>query len=235
MRKKILVISLFFVLLFLVLLVSLVYLIGRKPPTDLTVTTNLPAATGQVLTGKSVEEIIKENAEEMKKGVEDQTSSNPFDYIDEECFDNIAALGFDAIEVLGEEQSTVGLNSYISGLLIEKITRCDLGSWESGIQFFQLWNGYISMIPEELSVLVSNKDMAGNDKVEKIRTYGIFGEAFLKDFLRNGENSRLFCDVGKKPDLTEEEREQLQTLLISDSAEIEKAFVYLIKKNKLQE
>ena len=42
MRKKILVISLFLVLLFLVLLVSLVYLIGRKPPTDLTVTTNLP-------------------------------------------------------------------------------------------------------------------------------------------------------------------------------------------------
>ena len=84
MRKKILVISLFLVLLFLVLLVSLVYLIGRKPQTDLTVTTNLPAATGQVLTGKSVEEIIKENAEEMKKGVEDQTSSNPFDYKDEE-------------------------------------------------------------------------------------------------------------------------------------------------------
>ena len=49
---------------------------------------------------------------------------------------------------------------------------------------------------------------------------------FRKELLGNWDGLRVDA---------EEEREQLQTLLISDSAEIEKAFVYLIKKNKLQE
>lgn len=74
-------------------------------------------------------------------------SSNPYDYIDNEYYENIVALGFDAVPVLEEmyqENELTGLSAYLSALAIQDITGCNLYEdhdldWSTAEEFYELW------------------------------------------------------------------------------------------------
>ena len=54
-------------------------------------------------------------------------SSSPFDYVDKESYNNILAMGTDAIKPLQEQfdsEETPAMLKYVCGALLEQITQC---------------------------------------------------------------------------------------------------------------
>jgi len=95
------------------------------------------------------EQIEKEIVDNLSKIAEvtDLTSSNPFDYIKNEYYDNIVGLGNDAVTVLErmyQNGKLTGVNAYLSALAIQDITKCNLYEeyqleWSTAEEFYDLW------------------------------------------------------------------------------------------------
>lgn len=95
------------------------------------------------------EEIEKEIIENLAKITEvtNPTSSNPYEYIENEYYNNIVNLGKEAVPVLEnmyKSEKLSGLNAYLSALLVQDITGCNLYekynlSWENAEEFYTLW------------------------------------------------------------------------------------------------
>ena len=93
--------------------------------------------------GTKKEEIKKNILENMQKidEVSDMTSSNPYDYINNEYYGNIVSLGKDAVPVLEEMYRTgelTGLHAYISAIAVQEITGADL-EWSTAEEFYSSW------------------------------------------------------------------------------------------------
>lgn len=79
--------------------------------------------------------------------VTNMTSSNPYDYTDNEYYNNIVKLGKDAVSVLEnmyKNNELSGLNAYLSALAIQDITNCNLYEkynidWTTADEFYYLW------------------------------------------------------------------------------------------------
>lgn len=73
------------------------------------------------------------------------SSSNPYEYIDNDHYRSIVALGSGAVSVLEDMYNSgklTGLKAYISALAIEDITGCHLSTkynWSSAEEFYNLW------------------------------------------------------------------------------------------------
>lgn len=75
------------------------------------------------------------------------TSSNPYDYTDNEYYKNIIALGTNAVPVLEsmyKNGKLSGVNAYLSALAIQEITKCNLYEkydldWSTAEEFYTLW------------------------------------------------------------------------------------------------
>lgn len=95
------------------------------------------------------EEIEKEILDNFDKILEvsDLSSSNPYDYTENEYYENIVNLGKPAVFVLIDmynDGKLTGLNAYLSALAIEDITDCNLLekyniNWSSADEFYQAW------------------------------------------------------------------------------------------------
>ncbi len=95
------------------------------------------------------EEIEKEILDNFNKILEvsDLLSSNPYDYTENEYYENIVNLGKPAVLVLIDmynDGKLTGLNAYLSALAIEDITDCNLFetyniNWSSADEFYQAW------------------------------------------------------------------------------------------------
>ena len=95
------------------------------------------------------EEIEKEILDNFNKILEvsDLLSSNPYDYTENEYYENIVNLGKPAVLVLIDmynDGKLTGLNAYLSALAIEDITDCNLLekyniNWSSADEFYQAW------------------------------------------------------------------------------------------------
>lgn len=79
--------------------------------------------------------------------VTNMTSSNPFDYTNNEYYNNIVKLGKDAVSVLEnmyKNNELSGLNAYLSALAIQDISNCNLYEkynidWTTADEFYALW------------------------------------------------------------------------------------------------
>ena len=90
------------------------------------------------------EQTILDNMDSIMN-VSDSSSSNPYDYIDNNHYRSIVALGSGAVSVLEDMYNSgklTGLEAYISALAIEDITDCRLSTkynWSSAEEFYNLW------------------------------------------------------------------------------------------------
>ena len=79
--------------------------------------------------------------------VTDKTSSNPYDYTKNEYYKHIVNLGKDAVPVLEDmynKGKLTGVNAYLSALVIQDITKCNLNEkynldWSTAEEFYDLW------------------------------------------------------------------------------------------------
>ena len=90
------------------------------------------------------EQTILNNMDSIME-VSDLSSSNPYDYIDNNHYRSIVALGSGAVSVLEDMYNSgklTELKAYISALAIEDITGCHLSTkynWSSAEEFYNLW------------------------------------------------------------------------------------------------
>ncbi len=77
----------------------------------------------------------------------DMTSSNPYNYTKNEYYKNIVKLGKGAVPVLEnmyKNKKLSGVNTYLSALVIQDITKCNLHEkynldWSTAEEFYTLW------------------------------------------------------------------------------------------------
>lgn len=92
-------------------------------------------------TNIDIEVEILDNLDKILE-ITDLSSSNPYDYIDNEYYNNIISFGDDAIPVLErmyQENKLIGINAYISTLAIEEITGSRNFAWTTPEEFYQKW------------------------------------------------------------------------------------------------
>ena len=90
--------------------------------------------------------VIQENFNKIFE-ISDLTSSNPYDYTKNEYYNNIVNIGSAAVPILKNmyyNGELSGLNAYISALIIQDITKCDLLAeyklnWSTANEFYRLW------------------------------------------------------------------------------------------------
>lgn len=112
----------------------------------------LCACTNQKENSNSGNQLEKEITENLNKigEVSDTTSSNPYDYTNNEYYKNIIKIGKKAVPVLEEmykDNKLSGVYAYISALAIEELTDCNLYEeynldWSTADEFYTLWKDY---------------------------------------------------------------------------------------------
>lgn len=130
---------------------------------------------------------VEENFTKMSGlSLQQSLSSNPYDYINNEYYDNIVAMGFPAVQVIEEGYYSGhygGLNAYIAGVAIQDITNMRLYEcvgidWETAEQFFDSWDATINELPEIFGEIM-NSDDSMEEKLSRMEKFGIFGQYFL--------------------------------------------------------
>lgn len=95
---------------------------------------------------KEIENKIMTNLDKISE-VTDTTSSNPFDYTNNDYYKNIVNLGKSAVPVLKNMYKSgklTGVNAYLSALAIQDITNCNLLEkynldWATAEEFYTYW------------------------------------------------------------------------------------------------
>lgn len=132
-------------------------------------------------------EVEKNFAQMDELNVEQALSSNPYDYIDNEYYESIVALGVPAVAVLEENYHNgtySGVDGYIAALAIQDITglnlyECTGIDWSTAEEFFDQWDATIQNLPDTFEKIV-NSDASNSDKIRQIEKYGVYGQEFLE-------------------------------------------------------
>ncbi len=131
---------------------------------------------------------IEENFSQISNlSVEQALSSNPYDYINNDYYENIVALGVPAVTVLEENYHNgtySGLDSYIAALAIQDITglnlyECTGSDWSTAEEFFEQWDTTIQNLSDTFGKIMDS-DISMSNKIYQIEKYGVFGQTFLK-------------------------------------------------------
>lgn len=130
--------------------------------------------------------LIEESRKELP--LEVVISSNPFDYVDEECYNNIVAMGTDAVKPLQELMDSGELSAqceFVCCALLEEVTQCHMDNgkeygWTNVEEFKSLWEPAIKNLPETLESIQNNEEMSLEEKQAELEKYGVFGKAFAK-------------------------------------------------------
>lgn len=176
---------------------------------------------------------IEENFAQMSElSVEQALSSNPYDYINNEYYENIVSLGIPAIEILETNYHNgeyAGLNAYIAALAIEDIANMNLyectgNDWENAEEFFTNWDKTIKTMPSTLDGIV-NSETTVEEKVNAIKKYGVFGQAFLTSIEKTDGKSIEFG--GKNITIHEDISAEIQEDLILSTKHFKEIVEYM--------
>ena len=144
----------------------------------------------------SAEEQIDENFENMEEYYCDKLcySSNPYDYIDNEFYDDIIAMGFEAIPILENKIRNHELNgcyTYVAAIAIEEISCIDsnalgINNWETADEFIVFWNDLIKNHSSNITTILNDSSLDSDEKIKQINAYGILAQPVLKT-IANGD------------------------------------------------
>ncbi|MCR5793690.1 MAG: hypothetical protein K6G65_11020 [Lachnospiraceae bacterium] len=172
----------------------------------------------------------------LAKNPEVLLSSNPYDYIDNEYYEDIVNIGMDAVNVLEDdiiEKEEASLDGYIAALAVQDITDVNISElygedWETADEFWSKWNTMIETMPDEIDrILKSDKN-----KIEEIQKYGVFGEVIAEKISESGDTNGTIVlnDTLIDYDLEKTEIEEARQIIESEEGEIDQAEQYLEDK-----
>ena len=121
-------------------------------------------------------------------------SSNPYDYIDNQYFNNIVGRGISALPIIIEqiEMSEInGLKEYILAIAAEEISRTYLKqektyNWSNAKEWLDVWNIYLRNIPTRVDYIVNDTEHTIEDKKLALNNLGIMSLPYIKDAIDAG-------------------------------------------------
>lgn len=121
-------------------------------------------------------------------------SSNPYDYIQNDYFNNIVERGIGALPVLTSEldsSSENGLKEYILAIAIEEITETNMNedtvnAWSNGKEWAEEWNRYLRNIPEKVEYVVNDTVNSFEEKKQELQSLGLMSLPYIKDVIDEG-------------------------------------------------
>ena len=168
----------------------------------------------------SAEEIVDDNFNKMieyNSGC-NILSSNPYDYVDNEFYNNIVELGFQAIPILDDKISSnelPGCYQYVACIAIQEISEVDIAAfnfegWETADEFIFNWNSLVEEMPAEINNILSDTTTDNKEKIEKIEAYGKLAEPILTN-IADGNSDINSLNI--EYDLNDELTDQANTVL----------------------
>lgn len=125
---------------------------------------------------------------------ESMMSSNPYDYIDNQYFDNIISRGISALPTITEEiasSESSGLREYILAIAAEEITATHLNkenvyNWSNGKEWLDEWNIYLRNIPTKVDYIINDTENTIEEKKQALNNLGIMSLPYIKDAIDAG-------------------------------------------------
>jgi hypothetical protein len=124
-------------------------------------------------------------------------SSNPYDYIDNEGFRKIVAIGPEALVSIREKLSTSGANGleeYILAIAAEEIAKVDFKSrsidWATGKEWLKRWDIHLRDLPVTVNSIFQSGDSIAA-KNAALTALGIPAIPFIKDKIERGNNDYI--------------------------------------------
>lgn len=122
----------------------------------------------------------------------DKRSSNPYDYINNDCFRAIVAMGPEALETIRRElivSEKNGLVQYILAIAAEKIAATDLKKqklvWEHAQDWAIKWDMFLAELPERVDAIVNSSEKA-SVKRSQLESLGYAALPLLEDRVKEG-------------------------------------------------
>ncbi|MBD5554718.1 MAG: hypothetical protein HDQ95_05045 [Roseburia sp.] len=127
-------------------------------------------------------------------------SSNPYDYINNQYFDNIVNLGIPALPVMVEEieaSEMNGLREYLFAIAVEEITKTSLKEkaygWSNGKEWMDQWKIYLRNIPVQVDYIVNDTESTVEEKETALDELGMMSLPYIKDAIDAGHTE--FRDI----------------------------------------
>lgn len=140
------------------------------------------------------------NATMEKNKMEYGWSSNPYDYANNENFDNIVNLGIPALPVIVEEIESSdmnGLREYLFAIAVEEITKTSLKEkaygWSNGKEWLDQWKIYLRNIPVQVDYIVNDTESTVEEKETALDELGMMSLPYIKDAIDAGHTE--FQDI----------------------------------------
>ncbi len=119
-------------------------------------------------------------------------SSNPYDYINNDGFRKIVAMGPKALETIKNRIKSTkenGLIDYILAIAAEKIAAVDLkavsGKWETGSGWVFSWDRFLTRLPEKVDAILYSSE-SPDEKSRQIEALGFAALPILEDRIKTG-------------------------------------------------
>ncbi len=130
----------------------------------------------------------------IKNADENMMSSNPYDYIDNQYFDNITNRGISALPIITKQiasSESNGLREYILAIAAEEISNTHLNqenvyNWSNGKEWLNEWNIYLRSIPTKVDYIVNDTENTIEDKKLALNNIGVMGLPYIKDAIDAG-------------------------------------------------
>lgn len=189
-------------------------------------------------------EIIDYNFAQMEKELSPEVlvSSNPYDYVNNKFYDEIVAIGFDAIEILEEKVKNgelSGWEEYVAAIAIQDIAGCDIyeitgTDWETVEQFNIEWDKLFDNIALELKKIVEDDSTDISEKCAQLQKYGVFAQPVINKIVKaKGEGNIEFNGEEISLDFNKDEVSKIEKISIKYKGAYDKKIEdYISKMNK---
>lgn len=125
---------------------------------------------------------------------ETMMSSNPYDYIDNQYFDNLINGGISMLPAITDQiasSESNGLREYILAIAAEEISKTYLNqenvyNWSNGKEWLDEWHIYLRNIPTKVEYIINDIEHTIEDKETALNNIGIMCLPYIKDAIDAG-------------------------------------------------
>lgn len=151
-------------------------------------------ASDEYIVNSNLNAMMSEINTMIEKQDASMQSSNPYDYIKNEHFNNIIGRGINALPVLTSElnsSSENGLKEYILAIAVQEITETNVNenavnAWSNGKEWVEECNKYLRNIPDKVQYVVNDTANSFEQKEKELQSLGLMSLPYIKDLIDKG-------------------------------------------------
>lgn len=158
----------------------------------LTIATSKVYASDRYQVSRDMSLILNGISAIIKNDPEKAMSSDPYDYIDNEYYNDMVLRGYSIIPIAMskiDESKENGLEQYIWAICVEDISKTYLKDikgyeWSNAKEWLEKWKQYLRNIPDKVEFIVNDKDHTIEEKKEILIGMGMMALPFIEDAIK---------------------------------------------------